>query len=231
MRLFTAIIPPREVLEEVKRVVQSVNPPLPVSGDGRRRTLPKLATRRHRGAHAAGRGPEKAEESLEPLTQPTTHELDSPEVDEMYLPLAGLGNVALGDATKLAGALRSQVATWRRAELMFAGAAALEFPGDQSVWVKIDGDLDGLTAIAKGLPLVVQRLGFFVDRRKFRPWLSVGTITDTTTAPYLERLVAALDQFRGTPWTIDGVSLLKWLPEVEDGRRFEEMERMPLAGS
>jgi RNA 2',3'-cyclic 3'-phosphodiesterase len=230
MRLFTAIIPPREVLEEVKRVVQSVNPPLP-GGDGKRRTLPKLPTRRYRGAHAAGREPERADDAAQPLTEPTTHELDSPDIEEMYLPLAGLGNVALGDATKLANALRSQVATWDQAELVFAGAAALEFPGDQSVWVKIDGDLDALSAIAKGLPLAVQRLGFFVDRRKFRPWLSVGTITDTTTAAYLERLVAALDQFRGQPWTVDSVRLLKWVPEVEDVRRFEEMERMPLAGA
>lgn len=29
--------------------------------------------------------------------------------------------------------------------------------------------------------------------RRFRPWLAIGTITEITSAPYLERLVAALD--------------------------------------
>ena len=116
----------------------------------------------------------------------------------MYLPLTGFGNVTLGDSVKLAKALRAEVATWappRRCA--FTGGAALEFPGDESVWAKLDGDVDGLKTIGRGVPQVVQRLGFFVDRRQFRPWLSVGTITDATTAPYLERLVAALDDFRG----------------------------------
>ncbi len=113
---------------------------------------------------------------------------------------------------------------------MFTGAAALEFPGDQSVWIKLDGDIDALMAIGKGVSLAVQRNGYFVDRRKFRPWLSVGTITETTTAPYLERLVAALDGFRGEPWTVEGVSLMKGLPEADGKRRFEEIELMPLAG-
>jgi len=41
------------------------------------------------------------------------------------------------------------------------------------------------------------RLGFLVDIARFRPWLAVGTFAETTSAPYLERLVAALDDFKG----------------------------------
>jgi 2'-5' RNA ligase len=231
MRLFTAIVPPREVLEEVQRVVQSVNPPLAAPDKRAGGPLAKLAGRRYRGAHAAGRHPVKTNAAPPLQTEPTTHELEAPEIEDMYLPLAGFGNVALADATRLADALRPQVATWSRAELVFSGAAALEFPGDQSVWVKLDGDVEALLAIGKGVPLVVQRTGFFVDRRKFRPWLSVGTITETTTAPYLERLVAALDGFRGEPWTVEGVSLMKGLADADGHRRFEEIELMPLAGA
>jgi RNA 2',3'-cyclic 3'-phosphodiesterase len=225
MRLFTAIVPPREVLEEVKRVVQSVNPPLPSAEKPR---MSRFAGRRYRGAHAAGREPTR--DDMQPQVQPTTHELDSPDVEDMYLALAGFGNVALADATKLAAALRPQVATWSSPELVFAGAAALEFPGDQSVWAKIEGDLDALNAIGRGVPLAVQRMGYFVDRRKFRTWLPVGTITDTTTAPYLEKLVAALDSFRGEPWRVDGVSLMKGISDSDTGRKFELMELLPLAG-
>jgi 2'-5' RNA ligase len=228
MRLFTAIVPPREVIDEVKRVVQSVNPP--ISGQDKRRGLPKLTGRRYRGAHAAGRAPERNEQAATIQTEPTTDELDTPDVEEMYLPLAGFGNVTLRDSTQLANSLRSEVATWQRAKLVFTGSAALEFPGDTSVWVKLDGDLDALNAIGKGVPLVVQRMGYFVDRRKFRPWLSVGTITDSTTAPFLERLVAALDEFRGQPWTVEGVSLMKWLPEVDGKRHFEQVELLRLGG-
>jgi 2'-5' RNA ligase len=75
---------------------------------------------------------------------------------------------------------------------------------------------------------VVQRLGFFVDRRQFRPWISVGTITESTTAPFLQSVVDALETFEGQSWTIESISLMKRLPE-EGPHAFEEMEEMPLA--
>jgi len=96
------------------------------------------------------------------------------------------------------------------------------------VWAKITGDLDALGTIGRGVPQVVQRLGFFVDRRQFRPWLSVGTITETTTAPFLQSVVDALEGFEGQTWTIESISLMKRLPE-EGPHAFEEMEEMPLA--
>jgi hypothetical protein len=203
-----------------------VNDPLPAESQGR--GLKRRLTGRgsHGGAHAAGRA--AAPTKPQPTIAPTTHELTAFEPVDMYLPLTGFGNVTLGDSVKLAGVLRAEAATWPRPTLTFAGGAALEFPGDESVWVKIDGDVEALKTIGRGVPQAVQRVGYFVDRRQFRPWLSVGTITDTTTAPYLERLVAALDEFRGEWWTAEAVSLMKWLPDAEhDG--FEEMERMPLA--
>ena len=226
MRLFAAIVPPREVLDEVRRVVQSVNEPLPAAPQGRGGLMRRLSSRgSHGGAHAAGRD---VATKPQPATAETTHELAAIEPPKMYLPLTGFGNVTLGDSVKLLGVLRTEAATWPRPTLTFAGGAALEFPGDESVWVKIDGDVEGLKTIGRGVPEVVKRVGYFVDRRQFRPWLPVGTITDATTAPYLERLVAALDEFRGEWWTVEAVSVMKWLPDA--GRdQFEEMERLPLA--
>ena len=223
MRLFAAIVPPREVLDEVRRVVQSVNEPMAAPPQGRG-LLRRLSVRSSGGgAHAAGR----ATVTAAPTVAPTTPELDAVEAPQMYLPLTGFGNVTLGDSVKLASVLRNEAATWQRTELVFAGGAALEFAGDECVWVKIEGDVDGLKTIGRGVPQAVQRVGYFVDRRQFRPWLSVGSITDQTTAPYLERLVAALDDFRGEPWTADAVCLMKWLPDAER-EQFEVMERMPL---
>ncbi len=108
-------------------------------------------------------------------------------------------------------------------------ARRLEWPGDDSIWVKLGGDVDKLNTIGRGVPQVVQRLGFFVDRRQFRPWLAVATITETTSAPYLEALVASLEEFHGEPWVQESVSLMKGLPEGSEGPLpFEELERMPL---
>lgn len=78
---------------------------------------------------------------------------------------------------------------------------------------------------------MAQRLSLFVDRRQFRPWLSVGTINDLTTAPYLEELVAALERFEGMTWTQETVSLMKGQPGGGPNEPFEELEPMPLSGS
>lgn len=217
MRLFAAIVPPREVLKDLTRVVRSATL-VDVPAEPRKHLL---RHRLGRGEHAAGR----------PLTVVVgSPELDIPPLELMHIPITGFGNVTLGDSGTLAAALRDEAAAWAPAQVAIAGGTALEFPGDTSVWAKLDGDLDALTTIGRGVPLVVQRLGFFVDRRQFRPWLSVGTITDETTAPYLERLVAALEAYRSTSWTIDHVSLMRKPNDATSNDRFEEMERMPLAG-
>ena len=159
MRLFAAIVPPPAVLEEVREVVQSVLPdaPSPHSRKGLRA--------RFGGGQAAA-----------PTTS-ESNELVTPTLREWYLPITHFGNVTLGDTVLLGNALRAEAREWARPELHFAGGAALEWPGDESVWVKLGGDTDALTVIGRGVPKVVQRLGYFVDRRQFRPWLSVGTIT------------------------------------------------------
>jgi hypothetical protein len=106
----------------------------------------------------------------------------------------------------------------------------LEWPGDQCVWVKTGGDVERFTDMARRVPGVVQSLGLFVDRRSFRPWMPVGCITAETTAPYLERLVAALDAAEGPEWELTGLSLLRrrWSDDEADADPFEEMEFLEL---
>jgi 2'-5' RNA ligase len=208
MRLFAAIVPPRAVLEEVRAVVQSVRPPTVEQ--------PKRGLRARFGGQAGA------------AQTAGTDELKVPEVAAMYVPLTGFGNVTLGDSVSLIKALRAEAQTWERPTVHLTGGTALEFPGDESVWAKIDGDMDELNTIGRGVPQIVQRLGFFVDRRAFRAWISVGTITDTTSAPYLESVVAALEAFQGQSWTVESISLMKRLPE-EGKDVFEEIEQMPLA--
>jgi 2'-5' RNA ligase len=211
MRLFAAIVPPFTARKALRETVRAVRP------DGAGSSAPKRGLLGRRGGQPA-------------LTDGASNdELVVPALEQMYLPITHFGNVTLGDSVHLRNALRSEAQGWGQPTVHFAGGGALEFPGDESVWAKLDGDLDNLNIIGRGVPHIVQRLGFFVDRRQFRPWLSVGTITETTTAPYLEGLVAALDGFTGESWTIETVTLMKRLPE-EGNDAFEPMEEMPLGG-
>lgn len=147
----------------------------------------------------------------------------------MHMPITTFGYVANRDTAGLKHTLRQAASRWEPAKLRFAGATALEWQGDKSVWAKLGGDLDSLTQIGRGVPPAVRHLGFLVDRRTFRPWISVGKITDETTSPYLEQLVGALDAFEGSSWTLDSLALAR-RARGEEGSSYDVVEQFPLGG-
>lgn len=150
-------------------------------------------------------------------------------VDDLRLPITGFGNLTTTDAHHLADRVAASVADSAVPTVRFAGGAALEFPGDWSVWAKLDGDVEELTAIAREVMRSVELLGYFVDRRLFRPMLSVATVTESTTGADLERVVGALEAFRGTEWTVDAVVLTT--DGFDDGRSAtREFLRVPIGG-
>jgi hypothetical protein len=215
MLLHAVMVPPPAVVAAVAHVVQSVEtvraapaPPPPPKGWLRRR----------------GKEPPEP-----PVTEVEVElELDLVPAVQMRLPIAGFGNVTSGDAVRLADTLKAAAAQWACPTVYFAGGGALEFPDDRSVWAKLDGDVEGLVAVASGVIQSVASRGFFVDRRSFKPWVSVATITDATTSPHLERVVAALDAYRGEPWTLEWVSITKPSFDAALGGA-QEVYRIPLA--
>jgi 2'-5' RNA ligase len=233
MRLFAAIVPPLAVLEELDAVVRSVASGTEADrGPRRARGRATSAEGQHAGPRRGvlGRRSSAAGRSVggDAAGLPN-NQLSRLPVVRMHIPVATFGHLTRGDSDLLARALRDATASWSRPTLRLAGGAALEWPGDKSVWASLDGDLDALQVIAQGVPKVVQRLSLFVDRRQFRPLLSVGSITDETTAPYLEALVAALERFEGMTWTQESVSLMSGQPEAGPDEPFEEMEAMRLS--
>jgi RNA 2',3'-cyclic 3'-phosphodiesterase len=212
MLVHGAIVPPRSVLEAVAAVVLSV--PEPVGSEASPPPKGLLGrVGRHRAAHAAA-------------VADTPSMLAHIPVEHMQLPITGFGNLTTTDAHRLVEAVREAAAGWTAPIVRFAGGAALDFPGDWSVWAKLEGDVDELMTITRGVPQSVERLGFFVDRRQFRPMLSVATVTPATTGPFLEELVGALDAFRGEEWAVE-ISLTR--ETFVDGRpETTELERIQL---
>lgn len=214
MLVHGAIIPPSAVLEALDAVVRSV--PLPAGAE------PAPAA----SQGIRGRLGRRRNDVVEAPAAPVM--LEHLPVARMRLPITGFGNLTTHDANRLAEVIAHAASEWEQPRLQFAGGTALDFPGDWSVWAKLDGDVDALMSIARGVTQSVEGLGFFVDRRQFRPMLSVATVTEATTGPFLQSVVDALDAFRGEEWTAD-ISLTK---ETFVGGQPEivEFHRIPIAG-
>jgi hypothetical protein len=129
----------------------------------------------------------------------------------MLLPITKFGHLPLVEAKRLEAALREAAQDWLSPRLRLSGGAALEWPGDECAWVKLEGDppdLDALHAVSNGVQKVAKGLQLFVDRRIFHPMLEVGTINRLTTPAYLERLMDELDAHNGSAWWQTKMSLL-----------------------
>jgi 2'-5' RNA ligase len=215
MLVHGAIVPPRAVLEALDEVVRSVPAPVGRASEAApqgRRLLGGLGRRR-----------------TDPVETPDVPPmLEHVPIEDMRFPVTGFGNLTTNDARAVANAIAEAAAEWPAPTVRFAGGTALDFPGDWSVWAKLEGDVDELMEVGRGVPQAVERLGFFVDRRKFRPMLSVATVTTSTTGPFLQQVVDALEAFRGESWTVD-ISVLK--ESFIDGRTvLSEYQRIPLVG-
>lgn len=210
MHLHTAMVPPRDVLDEVGIALQAACRHAETVAGPTVRQLPALLRRTRRARQSE-------------LADP---QLDLVPVDDLSIRIAGFGFVTAADAVRLTAALKAAAAEIAPATVHFAGGAELELDGDRYVGVRIAGDLDALKDAARGITTGVEPLGFFVDRRKFRPLLAVATTNDTTTASYLRAVLDSLDAFSGREWELDHVKLMRL--NYGTGPKAQEVERLPL---
>ena len=199
MHLFAALVPPRDVLDLVSQLAADVRPDHEQGHQpgGRARHL-AASGRRFARRRGQGRAPTTLTGPLLDLVPPL----------HMNVPIAKYGNLALADAARLTDAMELEAADWQAPRLHLRGGIALDPEGDNSVWVRLGGDLDELTEIVRGVSRVAQGLHLFVDRRGFRPEVQLGTVNDATTEAYLEQLLAALEDFESPSWWQSAISLL-----------------------
>lgn len=138
----------------------------------------------------------------------------APHVWRIYL--SGFGNVTRGDATQLAELFRERLAGFEAPVLRLARVEPLIYPGDDSVWAGIEGDVEDLAALATAMPRWVHAFGFVPDRRKYRSWVQLGTVTPRTTLGYLEGLVSRLSAYQGPEFQPAGVTLATYRPAAVD---------------
>jgi hypothetical protein len=195
VHLHAALIPPVEVRQALVDLVVGQEP-APAEAAGARPS---------RGLFRRG--------TPEPEVAPVGPLLDVAPLDRAVLPITDFGYVTSSDARRLGDAVDRACAELPRGpSVRVAGGSALIDPDDRSVWAELaadDEDLDALRAIARAVVSAVEPLGFFCDRRQFRPRIAVATINDATTAEHLEQVLDALSAYESEPWRAAEVTILQ----------------------
>lgn len=153
---------------------------------------------------------------------------------ELHMSMTVFGNVSKAEVPRLAEVVTRASGSWPAAPTVhLAGGAALEWPGDTSVWAKTEGDFAAMNAVARSIAPAVDRLGFAVDRRRFHPWLPLARVTASTDVSLLERLLALLAAYSGPEWVVAHLSLLRATFDSgrPGGRGFEIVREFPLPSS
>ena len=136
--------------------------------------------------------------------------------ERWHVTLAFLGEVA--DPAALLPALAAVCGRHRPLELRLAGSG--DFGRGGPVWVGVEGDRTRLSSLAGDVAQACRDLGVDVERRPYRPHLTVGR----RGRPDPARLAA----YAGPSWTAAEVELVasRLGPPVEH----RVLERLPLSG-
>jgi 2'-5' RNA ligase len=144
------------------------------------------------------------------LLPPPAGEFEPTSRTGLLIPVMTLGNVTRPQASEIADLLREGVGKpGPPPEVGLRGVWALEDDGDPTVALPLVGDVDRLDQLARSLPTLVAKHGFFVDRRRWAPRLTLGSVTPTTSLPFLERLVDHLAGHTSQTWSVDSIALAR----------------------
>lgn len=215
MFLHAALTPPPQLRELIRLAVLAARSPA---------SVPLRPPHPRRGAleRLAGRRLQVAEPAVRPAPA-----LELVPAGRLSIPVASFGNVAMGDAIRVAESLKEEAEHWATPTVHLAGATVHEFPDRRSVVLTLEGEVAELQEVARAVTQCVQRRGFGLDRRVFQPHLEVATIGPTATSGQVMAFLNALERVHADPWTIDHVSLLK---RSFDAASIDSMEylRIPL---
>jgi hypothetical protein len=211
--LYAAIVPPREILDEIWSVAETTSAEAVVeTPPGGRRKAPRRGLFRSKSVEV----------------EPPAPVLDLAPVLDVNLAMAKFGNLALHDANRLADALSESGAALSSPRLRLHGCSTLESESDPSVWIDLDGDLDALLEVVRGVHEVAKSLRLFVDRRVFQPRVRLGGVRPTATEPELEALLARLARFETDAWWQTQIHLLTLVDQGPELPNYKSFADVPL---
>jgi hypothetical protein len=128
----------------------------------------------------------------------------------LMVPVFSLGNVTRPEASAVADFVHTELDRSHPApQVWLEGVWALETEGDQTVGLPLAGDVDRVSELARTLGDLVMVRGYFVDRRRWAARLTIGSVTPTTSLPFLERLVADLGAQTSPAWPVSSIVFVR----------------------
>ncbi|UMG91476.1 hypothetical protein [Nocardioides sp. TF02-7] len=162
--------------------------------------------------------------------------VDAVPPDQLDIPVASFGNLTTADAGRIVEVLRDAFEGATGPVVRFSGVTLLD-PEEQSrsarpratLVTTLTGDVDPVVDLARFVPEAVARLGLMVDRRRFRPALTLGSVAADDAPRLLATALDGVAGWAGREWTVPGLSLLRM--RLDHGRRMvgEEHARIHLA--
>lgn len=204
MILFAAIVPPESVVNAALDVVRRAGEGSGTAGAQRK------GPRWGLGRRAA---------------RPAGNTLTTYPLERIHVNLARFGNLTTPDAVALAAALVAEGVGWPALTLRLDGAMVLETSRTRAIALNLQGDLDDLARMSRGVKGAAERRGLFLDRRDFRAVLPLAPLTDPVPGPDGQAALDALAGFEGESWTATHLVLLG---EHSDTAPYQEIARVEL---
>jgi len=129
--------------------------------------------------------------------------------DAQHVTLAFFGDVPAGQVPALTAAVGEAVGA-PSVHLRLAGAGTFPERGAPRVlWVGVDGDVDTLAGLAGAAADAARAVGVPLDRRPYRPHLTVGRWSASSAPPSGRSLVGALGRYTGPHFVAGSVVLMR----------------------
>jgi hypothetical protein len=146
--------------------------------------------------------------------------------DLLAVHLTRFGFVEPGTVTRLRAALEEDAAGWTSPTLHAVGRLSAH-GSDERLHMALDGEVEHLRRIFRGITDSALRATLMLDRRSFAPLLPVADLDDTVPDDALEALVAALEDFRGLPWRAEVLTLVR-VGFGPDDQKLQEVATVPI---
>ena len=134
----------------------------------------------------------------------------------LHLTLRFLGDVSRDALPSIASAMHTAAAESEPFELTLAGTGA--FPNAASprtLWVGVDGDLERLSTLQRGVQRALEEVGFDRSRERFSPHVTVARVRDRVSTANRGLVASALNQAIISPIAVrvDSITLIRSTPQ------------------